>query len=139
MSAGRSAARRLAPAEVAALRAMAAGGWTLSRMAARLGVSRRVIEREAVVHGVALPGGQFPGGRASAVADMLRDAALCERVRRMRVQERRSYDFIGGREGMAADHLRLLGDALGLPCGHLNRGRTSGHAARLAGPAGAVP
>lgn len=139
MSGATRAARRLAPPEVAALRAMARDEWTLTRMAARLGVSRRVIEREAVVHGVALPGKRPPGARVDAVAAMLGDAALCERVRRMRADERRSYDFIGGREAMPADHIRLLGDALGLPCGHLNRGRTSGHAARCAGPAGAAP
>lgn len=93
----------------------------------------------------ALPGARVAAGRgprpgrAEAVADMLRDPALCEWVRRMRAEERRSYDYIGGRLCMSADHLRLLGDALGLPGGRLNRGRTSGHAARCAGPAGAAP
>lgn len=144
---------RLDDAGVAALRAMAADGWTLARMARRLGVSRRAVEREAVAHGVAPPRAFVPNthgsrvaagrgprpGRMSAVAAMLGDPDLCERVRQMRAGERRSYDYIGGRLDVNADHLRLLGDALGLPGGHLNRGRTPGHAAGAAGAAPVSP
>lgn len=129
---------RLDAAGVAALRVMAAAGLSVTAMARRLRVSRRAVEREAVAHGIALPGARVAAGRgprpgrAEAVAAMVRDPALCERVRRMRAEERRSYDYIGGRLCMSADHLRLLGDALGLPGGRLNRGRTSGTAAGAA-------
>lgn len=81
--------------------------------------------------------GETPMRRRDILAAMLADAGLCERVRRLRVQERRSYDFIAGREDVSADHLRLLGAALGLPSGHLNRARLSCLRARREAGAGA--
>ncbi len=45
-------------------------------------------------------------------------------IRRMRLEERRSYDFIGGRVGIPAHRAREVGREMGLPVGKLDRRTT---------------